>query len=301
MEINFEKIKNSLSIEEVLDKYGLGGDLMRNRYKLYGKCPIHKGDNPTAFHVDIEKNLWNCFTNCGGGSVIDLLMKLEDIGVYEAGVLGEQLIHSSNLGLASSTVDSNFVKNKPLEFRLALNYEHEYLKQRKITKEIAEYFDIGYCEKGIMTGKIAIAIHDLKNNLVAYCGRTIDGAFPKYTFPFGFKKGEIVYNLNREIKNSEKKLVIVEGFFDVYRLHQSGISSAAIMGSSMTHRQKEKLDNLDKELILMFDGDHAGQRGMAKAFKMLEHKENIRKIHLPDNVQPEGLSTEELRELILRS
>ncbi len=294
MKINYEKIKKMLPIERVLREYGLINNLNRNRFRLYGNCPIHKGDNPSAFSVDLEKNLWNCFTRCGGGSVIDLLMEIEKINAHKAGLLGEKLI---NVNLEEK---ETFAKNKSLEFRLNLNPDHHYLKKRKIIKETAKFFEIGYCSKGIMRNRIAIPIHDMKSNLVAYCGRSIDESFPKYYFPYGFKKSEIVYNLNRVINCDNKELFIVEGFFDVYRLYQAGIDSVAIMGSNMSINQKQQLENLDKELIVMFDGDTAGQKGMKKALDMIGYKSNVKAIYLPNRSQPDNLSKGYLKELMLK-
>lgn len=35
-----------------------------------GRCPLHQGDNPTAFCVNAETLAWNCFTRCGKGSAL---------------------------------------------------------------------------------------------------------------------------------------------------------------------------------------------------------------------------------------
>jgi hypothetical protein len=40
-----------------------------------GLCPFHD-DKHASFSVNTEKNYWNCFTGCGGGSIIDFWMKL---------------------------------------------------------------------------------------------------------------------------------------------------------------------------------------------------------------------------------
>lgn len=78
MQLDYRKLKEELSVEKVLDEYGLLRFLTKKENKLYGSCPIHVGDNPRAFNVDLNKNLWNCFTHCGGGTVIDLIMQIED-------------------------------------------------------------------------------------------------------------------------------------------------------------------------------------------------------------------------------
>jgi len=303
MKIDYDKIKLMLPVKKVLNVYGLDKELTETKYKLYGKCPIHRGDNPSAFHVDLDKNLWNCFTRCGGGSVIDLLMNIENIDVYQAGLIGEKLLGTDS---DYKVFDSNKLPkpkpqliNKPLEFRLNLFSEHPYLSKRNISQATAKFFEIGYCNKGIMKDRIAIPIHNENNNLLAYCGRTIDETLPKYQFPIGFKKNEVLYNFNRIIQNQNNKLFVVEGFFDVFRLYQAGIESVAVMGSSLSPKQKNLLEQTNRKLLFMFDGDKAGRKGMAKAENMFNPKIETEIIYLPEKVQPENLSDLDIQKLNL--
>lgn len=302
--MNFEEIKQQLSIEKVLQEYGMLNKLKKNHTKLYGKCPIHKGDNPGAFHVSLDKNHWNCFTHCGGGSVIDLLMNIEKINAHEAAILGNEMLNNKETCF-SKPFKSKFnlekkvnpLNREPLKFKLSLEHDHPYLKKRNITHDTAMYFGIGYCNKGIMSNRIAIPIYDLNNNLVAYSGRAIDDTKPKYFFPYGFEKSKIVYNLNRIKEKPGLKTVIVEGFFDTFALHRAGIDSVALMGCSLSDYQKQQLENLDKKLVLMLDGDPAGRRGMEKALYMLKEK-SPQAIYLPNNLQLENLKSDYLKELI---
>ena len=67
-------IKENMDVERILKYYGV-------EYEYYGEyirsaCPIHKGDNPTAFVVN-EEFLWACHTNseCGVGDVFTFVEK----------------------------------------------------------------------------------------------------------------------------------------------------------------------------------------------------------------------------------
>ncbi len=52
-------------------------ELRGNGENLRGPCPVHGGDNPTAFTVTTSKGLWHCHA-CGlGGDVIDLCKLVE--------------------------------------------------------------------------------------------------------------------------------------------------------------------------------------------------------------------------------
>jgi len=75
--LDFDRLKALVSVGEVLSAYGLDAGLVRRGMRLRGCCPLHGGDNPTAFSVDDERGLWHCFTACGGGDVVDLVGRLE--------------------------------------------------------------------------------------------------------------------------------------------------------------------------------------------------------------------------------
>ncbi|MCH8837981.1 MAG: toprim domain-containing protein [Candidatus Marinimicrobia bacterium] len=293
MKLDYDRIKRELSIERVLQEYGMLQDLKRSGPKLSGSCPVHKGDNPSAFNVSLDKNLWNCFTNCGGGSVIDLIMVLERVNSRVAVQLGYDF-----LGIELTNEQSSIYSLKPLPFNLTLDPDNEYLRQRYIDPNTAREFGIGYCKNGIMSGRIAIPIHDMAGNLAAYCGRAINNTQPKYRFPRGFPKSKVVYNLNRVIDSGYDEVAVVEGFFDVFTLHKAGIESVALMGSSLSQDQKKQLLSLEQRLVLMFDGDQAGRRGMEKAISALQGKQPLKVIYLPENVQPEHLGISYLKELL---
>lgn len=81
--IDFAKLKQAVSIERVLDAYGV--TLKRSGTQLVGCCPIHKGANAKAFVVSPQKGAWRCFADCNrGGSVIDLVAELERISIRDA-------------------------------------------------------------------------------------------------------------------------------------------------------------------------------------------------------------------------
>src|ERR1041384_7186413 len=83
--VNFAEIRAKVSLEDVLVRlYGLT-TLKREGDTLIGPCPVHGRDSPRAFHADVVKNVWHCFSRCqGGGNQLDLVAKKEGIGIREA-------------------------------------------------------------------------------------------------------------------------------------------------------------------------------------------------------------------------
>lgn len=89
--VDFKEVKAAVSIRQVLDHFGIEYREVREG-KLTLACPIHEGSNPRAFHVDVEKGTFKCFTGCRkGGNVLDLMMELEDLPIREAALKLQEL------------------------------------------------------------------------------------------------------------------------------------------------------------------------------------------------------------------
>src|SRR5580700_8743497 len=83
--VDFKAVKSALSMERVLEHYGLLDNFKRSGDSLSGPCPIHKGSNPTQFRVSLSKNVWNCFSECKhGGNTLDFIAKMENVSIHAA-------------------------------------------------------------------------------------------------------------------------------------------------------------------------------------------------------------------------
>src|SRR6185312_1958070 len=204
----------------------------------------------------------------------------------------------------SPTNEEPSVPNKPLKFRLdKLERNHPYLSNRGLTQETVIDFDAGYCAKGMMSGRIAVPIHNVNGEVVAYVGRTIgepSDENPKYKLPPGFKKSLELFNIDQASKeSSDQPLIVVEGFFDCMKLHQLGHKrTVALMGSTMSPAQEELIKThttANSRVILMLDEDEAGQAGREDIAVRLSRFCFV-KTHVFDkpNTQPEHLSVEEI-------
>jgi DNA primase len=199
--------------------------------------------------------------------------------------------------------------NKPLKFRLdKLDREHPYLAERGLKLETLVDFGVGFCAKGMMAGKIAIPIHNVEGQVVAYAGRW-PGEPPqgeeRYKLPPGFRKSQELFNLDRAIKGpADEPLVIVEGFFSCMKLHQFGMKKVvALMGSSLSTGQEELLrkhTDRKSQVIVMLDEDEAGRAGREDIAVRLA-KFAFVNIHAFDEEgrQPEHLSAEEVAALFI--
>jgi DNA primase len=199
--------------------------------------------------------------------------------------------------------------NAPLKFRLdKLERSHPYLtEERKLTPETIIDFGIGYCGKGMMADRIAIPIHNVKGEVVAYAGRFIGApreGVPKYKLPPGFRKSQELFNLDRAVREwPDKPLVIVEGFFDCMKLHQHGYRrSVALMGSTMSAAQEElirQFTDSKSHVVVMLDENEAGKAGREDIACRLSKFCFVRvhQFSQPD-MEPEHLTPEEVQQLV---
>lgn len=120
--------------------------------------------------------------------------------------------------------------------------------------------------------RLMFPISDVQGNVVAFGGRALKrGDMPKYLNSAEYvlyKKGSILYNLNRA-KSSirEKDLAIcVEGYFDVMASDQAGVPNVvASSGTALTEDQFKLLKRYSKKVALAFDSDSAGQEALLRA------------------------------------
>lgn len=322
--IDFSALKREVSIRDVLARYGLLSGLQEKKAgRLVGPCPIHGGKNGTSFNVDLDKNVFHCFSQCGGGNVLDLVMKLERTeSIRQA---GEKLADWFGLKFdrprRSAAVERGNAEpkptpsppvrssneaspNPPLERALKdLNRDHPFLVGRGLTVPTIKTFELGHCVRGLMRGRIAIAVRDDAGQLVAYAGRAVDDELAaragKYRLPEGFKKSFVLFNLHRAKDHAERGLIVVEGFFDCFRVHQAGFANVvALMGSTLSEAQERLLVAHSDRLALMFDGDEAGTKCLRDFYARLRRRTYLREIHLEAGEQPDNLTEDRVRELL---
>ena len=331
--VDFRDIRARITMEQVLTHYQLLDTFKRTGPNLSGPCPIHKGTNKTQFRVDTEKNIWNCFSECKhGGNTLDFICRMENLSIHDAAIkacewfdipldevksIGDEPEEKASAPKATAKakpappIEDN-KPNPPLKFRLdKLNREHPYLTQeRGLTQATIIDFGLGFFtgERGMMVGYIVIPIHNVKGEVVAYAGRwpgePPDQDTPKYKIPTGFKKSQELFNLDRASKEpADKPLVIVEGFFDVIKIHQHGYHKViALMGSTMSVAQEELIrQHTERQghIIVMLDENPAGMAGRADVSARLSQHCFVRTHIFPKpNTEPEHLTAEEVRNLL---
>jgi DNA primase len=315
--VGFDVLKRSVSMAQVLDRYGLMEKLRQRGDRMNGPCPLHRGHNPEQFRVDLTRGCWICFGDCqAGGSVIDFVARKEGVGIRDAALLIQDWFGAGLRPLTKARGWNNAPgrpatrhpidtqSNRPLRFELdSLDPNHPYLRERGLTPETIRTFGLGYCTHGTLRGWIAIPIHNAAGQLVAYAGRW-PGMPPangsRYRLLPGFRKSFEVFNLNRaQMEDPKEPLIVVEGFFGCMRVWQGGFRRViATMGCRVSVRQLELLKESASKVILMFDDDEAGKKGAIAARVGLSPLE-VRIVWAKSGGrQPDELTAEELQTIL---
>jgi len=216
-----------------------------------------------------------------------------------------------------------------------------YLKKRGLTGDIAARFGMGYApdawdfvlkhlgssetetRKLLQVGlviereqrggfydrfrdRIMFPIRDSRGRTIGFGGRILDQGEPKYlNSPETelFHKGKELYGLfeARQATRSFKRLMVVEGYMDVVRLHQAGITYAvATLGTATTPEHLTRIFRVCSEVVFCFDGDRAGRaaawRALENSLAQIREGRQIRFLFLPDGHDPDSLVGEEGRE-----
>ncbi len=335
--VSFDEIKKTVSLQMALDHYGIrfrsaGPNTLRGKCPL----PTHASKTSTeSFTATLNKGVggaWACQSaSCTkargrvGGNVLDFVAAMERCSVRDAAIKlqtwflvpaagqshrpdgkepraeifagkepNPKLISNGN---SEGAGDSE--SNKPLSFTLQkIDGGHPYVNERGLTEETARKFGVGiFPGKGSMQNRFVIPIHNAKGELVAYAGRSIDGAEPRYKFPVGFHKSLELFNLHRV--KGELSVVLVEGFFDCMKVTQADFRCVALMGSTMSKVQEQLLAEHFAHVIVMLDGDEAGRvaaQGIAERLKQCIYQVDV--VDLSHDVQPDQLTEAEINAIL---
>lgn len=152
--------------------------------------------------------------------------------------------------------------------------------------------------------RLMFPIRDARGRVIAFGGRIIDAGEPKYLnspeTPL-FHKGRELYGLFETRRGESgqprpdlRRLLVVEGYMDVVRLHQAGLSYAiATLGTATTPEHLKRMFRLVSEVVFCFDGDRAGRaaawRALGNALPEAREGREIRFLFLPEGEDPDSL------------
>jgi len=305
------KIWQSASWEKVIDVFGLEVEEKRRSKpeEIWIKSPF-TGEKTASLHLNLTENIFKDFSS-GMGAKIGVLNFCQDLlglrgqamNCYE---VASWMVERGISAIDSPDTRSQVVKkhvqlskepeeNKPIrvDLRPWLQPEHPELRRRLVSETTCRYLGCGFLPeraKGSpLNGRLVFQVRgvsELKPVILTHVGRALtpqqekaDGKY--WSFPF-FKKLEI-YNQDKLLLDPEARqqvarfgLVLVEGFFDVAALIESGcLNVGALMGSHMTEEQMIRVKFISShvpipKVTVFLDRDEAGIAGTEKAVALLQ-------------------------------
>jgi len=266
-----------------------------NRYAF--PCPVHNGDNPEGCCIftdgDTNKGNWKCwtalceeeYTSSLFGFVRGSLSEKRNrkVSMNETADFCLHILDSDIDNLANHSIlkdktsklidifNRSISREKSAlerdKIRDSLQIPSEYFMGRGFSPEILNEFDIGLSLKknGPMQKRVVVPIYDEDYNYVSYVGRAVsDDLNPKWLFPTGFKKQNILYGLNIAKDHIKKtgSVILVEGQGDVWRLHEAGYKNCVgLFGASIADDQLLLLESSGAlNVIILTDSDQAGEK-----------------------------------------
>lgn len=147
------------------------------------------------------------------------------------------------------------------------------------------------------SGRIVWPIKTERGQVVGFSGRALNANNSiKYMnspeSPF-FTKGKILYNfdLSKNQIRQTNTVMIFEGFMDVISASMAEKPvGVATMGTALTRDHVRQLSHVAKRILLVYDGDEAGQNAARRSIDLIrEYAKNvdIGVVYLPDHLDPD--------------
>ena len=328
-----EEVRARLNIEDVIGEYV---QLKRAGRNFKGLSPFSSERTP-SFVVSPDKQIWHDFSSGRGGDVFSFVMEAEGMDFREA---LEHLANKAGVELAqyNSGAGKGFAEKKKRLLQahaLAARYYQQSLlqnahaleyvvKNRKLTKEIIQNFQIGYApesgtaltqfltKKGftrrelddagllnrfggdLFRGRMMVPLMDPSGQVIGFTARILkdDPKAPKYLNTpqtLLYDKSRHVFGLSqaKEAIRKNDYVVIVEGNMDVVTSHQVGVTGVvATAGTALTEQHLKALSRLTPHVRLSFDGDKAGLAASERAIPIAQSVGvELTIINLPDDAK----------------
>lgn len=123
--------------------------------------------------------------------------------------------------------------------------------------------------------RLMFPIHDQAGRVIGFGGRRIDDQDePKYInsaeSPI-FDKSTTLYGIHQAAQTirQTRLAIVTEGYMDTIACHQAGVTNAvATLGTAMTPGNAKFIRRLCDTVVLLFDGDEAGQKAAERAVEV---------------------------------
>ena len=238
-------------------------------------CPFHD-DNSESCSINLDKGVWICFAGCGQGSLKSFIQEYKDWDFKQVNqyLVSYKDTHSKRLFIEPPIVEEGPLPEVNVPFKLGM--VPKWIFDRGFDKQSMKKWLCGISP----ANGLIIPVKDINFRTVGWITRQ-EKQIPKYLYSKGLKKSHILFG-QPYIRDCEY-VCVTEGPLDAMWLNQLGFSAVALLGMSMSEKQKDLILTLPtKEIILCLDNDEAGQRGKKRAFELLDNKIKVSHIDIPE-------------------
>ena len=240
-----------------------------------------ENDYKKHMSVNLSTGLWQCFKTGKTGNFIQLYANLEGISYRKAeSVLLFRELENNNYAAWERTV---FVENEPtstsldIDGFLPININSYETDNKEVTKawnflisrklfDTVEFEESPFylATKGRYKNRLIIPFTNYTGNIFYFQARALTPDMqPKYLNPSveeGVKASNILYPFDYDVDH----LIICEGPLDAITLNLHGFNATCTVGSSISSIQMQMLKEFTGRIILAYDNDNAGARGLEK-------------------------------------
>ena len=246
--------------------------------------------------INLDSGLWQCFKSGNKGNFIQIYSFLEGLtyNQAEADILFKELDVDS-----TKKIESNIPIQQQDEEELHLtpvtvqDYESDiplvlrawtFLYERKLFNLKTEDSKYYVATDGRYAGRLIIPFEE-DSEIFYFQARALGDQTPKYLNPSeGWPKpSQILYPYDTQADH----LVICEGPLDAISLQIQGVNATCTMGSSVSEHQVEILRDFKGKIIIGYDNDDAGKRGVSKFdyLRKLKRMADLYICHPPSEVK----------------
>lgn len=241
-----------------------------------------ENDYKKHMSVNIDTGLWQCFKTGKSGNFIRLYSILEGITYSKAeSVLLFRELENNNFSAWEKPVKpkKDSVRSTILDVSdfIPINVNSYESKNKQVVKawtflmergllNTSEFIEAPYylATTGKYRNRLIIPFKDDSGSIFYFQARALSPDMqPKYLNPSveeGVKASNILYPFNYESDH----LIICEGPLDAITLNLHGFNATCTVGSSISPIQMQMLKEFEGKIILGYDNDSAGIRGLAK-------------------------------------
>ncbi|NLW90529.1 MAG: DNA primase [Syntrophomonadaceae bacterium] len=256
---------------------------------LAGKAGVELANQPRGRELDRRKRIIEV-NQAAAEYYHQVLAKVPEAMTYISGRgLDQDIVEKFHLGFAMDQW------NHLEDYLLRKGYSQEYIKASGLIKRNDRrnsYYDL-------FRARIMFPIYNQSGSVIGFGGRVLDDGMPKYLNTPDtevYSKRQNLYGLyqGKEAIRQSNEVLLVEGYMDCIRMHQFGfINCVATLGTALTKEQASLMHRYAENVIIIYDGDEAGQREALRASSILVG-EGLKTSVL---TLPEGKDPDELLEL----